>query len=85
MDVGIKEAKNNLSKLIDALRHGEEVFLTKRGARVAKLVPAHEPLMADRGRGAWKDKVNLYPGWDSPEEDKRIEDMFEYLNEPDSV
>jgi prevent-host-death family protein len=85
MDVGIKEAKNNLSKLIDALRHGEEVFLTKRGERVAKLVPAQKPLTPDRGRGAWEGKVNLYPGWDSPEEDKRIEDMFEHLNEPDSV
>jgi prevent-host-death family protein len=85
MDVGIKEAKNNLSKLIDALQHGEEVFLTKRGERVAKLVPAQKPITPGRGRGAWEGKVNLYPGWDSLEEDKRIEDMFEHLNEPDSV
>ncbi len=29
MDAGIREARTDLSKLIDALRHGEEVFLTK--------------------------------------------------------
>ena len=85
MDVGIKEAKNNLSKLIDALRHGEEVFLTKRGKRVAKLVPAPKPLTPGRGRGFLEGKINFYPGWDSPEEDKRIEEMFEHLSEPDSV
>jgi prevent-host-death family protein len=83
MEVGIREAKNNLSKLVDAVRHGEEVFLTNRGQRVAKLVPAPKTRTPGRGRGEWKGKVNLYPGWDSPEEDKRIEDMFEFLTEPD--
>jgi prevent-host-death family protein len=85
MDVGIREAKNNLSKLLDAVRHGEEVFLTRRGERVAKLVPAFKPVTTERGRGCLEGKVNLYPGWDSPEEDKKIEDMFEFLKEPDSV
>ena len=83
MEVGIREARNNLSKLVDAVRHGEEVFLTNRGQRVAKLVPAPKPRTPLRGRGFLKGKVNLYPGWDSPEEDKKIEDMFEFLNEPD--
>jgi prevent-host-death family protein len=85
MEVGIRDAKNSLSKLLDAVQHGEEVFLTKRGERVAKLVPTPKPLEPNRGRGMWKDKVNLYPGWDSLEEDKRIEDMFEHLNDLDSV
>jgi len=80
MEVGIREAKNNLSKLVEAVRDGEEVFLTNRGERVAKLVPARKPAPATRGRGIWKDKVNLYPGWDSPEEDKKIEEMFEDLD-----
>jgi antitoxin (DNA-binding transcriptional repressor) of toxin-antitoxin stability system len=37
LEVGIRQAKNNLSKLIDAVRNGEEVILTNRGERVAKL------------------------------------------------
>jgi prevent-host-death family protein len=86
MDVGIGEAKNKLSKLIDRLSGGEEVFLTRRGQRVAKLVPAppKKPWDRKRGRGFLKGKVNLYPGWDSPEEDKKIEEMFEFLREPNS-
>ncbi len=81
--MGIREAKNTLSKLVDALRHGEEVFLTKRGKRVAKLVPAY-PADPKRGRGSLVGKGNLYPGWDSPEADKEIEDMFDFLRDVDT-
>jgi prevent-host-death family protein len=84
MEVGIREAKNNLSKLVEAARDGEEVFLTKRGARVAQLVPTRKPVLPGRGRGTLKGKINFYPGWDSPEEDKKIEDMFEVLNETET-
>ncbi len=79
MEVGIRSAKNNLSKLVEAVLEGEEVFLTNRGARVAQLVRTPQATQKGRGRGAWKGKINLYPGWDSREEDKRIEDMFEAL------
>jgi len=79
MEVCIRDAKNNLSKLVEAVRDGEEVFLTNRGERVAQLVAARKPATKMRGRGFLKGKVNLYPGWDSPEEDKKIEDMFEDL------
>lgn len=82
MEVGIREAKNNLSKLVEAVQKGEEVFLTNRGERVAKIVPSRQP-KPGRGRGMWAGKINFYPGWDSPEADKEIEDMFEALK-PDS-
>jgi prevent-host-death family protein len=59
MDVGIRDAKNNLSKLVDAALDGEEVFLTNRGERVAQLVPARNPTLRSRGRGSWQGKVNL--------------------------
>ena len=78
METGIREAKNNLSKLIQAVLDGEEVFLTNRGERVVQLIAAPKPKSARRGRGIWEGKVNLYPGWDSPEEDKEIEKMFEH-------
>ena len=81
MEIGIRDAKSNLSKLVEAALDGEEVFLTNRGERVARIVPAPAP-KPGRGRGMWKDKLHLYPGWDSPGEDKRIEEMFEHLMEP---
>jgi prevent-host-death family protein len=81
MEVGIRDAKNNLSKLIEAVLEGQEVFLTNRGSRVVQLVIAPQPSRLNKGRGAWKGKVNLYPGWESAEEDKKIEDAFEALHE----
>ena len=81
MEVGIREAKSNLSKLIETVRHGEKVYLTSRGQRVAEIVPTPSKGNWRDAYGLFKDKINLYPGWDSPEEDKRIEDMFEVLQE----
>lgn len=37
--VGIAEAKNNLSALLDRVRRGERVLITDRGNPVASIVP----------------------------------------------
>lgn len=43
-EVGILEAKTNLSALVEAVdRDGEEVMITKHGRRVAKLVRSDTP------------------------------------------
>jgi prevent-host-death family protein len=84
VDIGIREAKNDLSKLIEKALNGEEVFLTKRGERVAQIVAARRATPGTRGRGIWKNRFNFYPGWDSEEEDKKIERMFEVLRTGDS-
>ena len=82
METGIREAKNTLSKLVQSVLDGDEVFLTNRGERVVQLIAAPKPPSTRRGRGLWKGKVNLYPGWDSPEADKAIERMFEHSSKP---
>lgn len=38
--VGIAEAKNNLSALLDGVRRGERVLITDRGNPVASIIPA---------------------------------------------
>ncbi len=38
--VGLFEAKNKLSELVEAARGGEEIVLTKRGKPVARLIAA---------------------------------------------
>ncbi len=40
MQVAILEAKNRLSELIEAVRAGEEVVITKRGKPMARLIAA---------------------------------------------
>ncbi len=42
---GVREARQNLSALLDEVRKGREVVITERGRPVAKLVPP------DRTRG----------------------------------
>ena len=44
---GVREARQNLSALLDEVRKGREVVITERGRPVAKLVPADRP----RGKG----------------------------------
>jgi prevent-host-death family protein len=40
---GIREARQNLSLLLDEVRKGREVVITERGRPVAKLVPLDRP------------------------------------------
>jgi prevent-host-death family protein len=41
--VGVREARQNLSALLDEVRKGREVVITERGRPVAKLVPPDRP------------------------------------------
>lgn len=38
-NVGIFEAKNRLSELVERAARGEEIVITRRGEQVARLVP----------------------------------------------
>ena len=40
---GVREARQNLSALLDEVKRGREVVITERGRPVAKLVPADRP------------------------------------------
>ena len=40
---GVREARQNLSALLDEVRKGREVIITERGRPVAKLVPPDRP------------------------------------------
>ncbi|HEX2500374.1 MAG TPA: type II toxin-antitoxin system prevent-host-death family antitoxin [Methylomirabilota bacterium] len=40
---GVREARQNLSALLDEVKKGREVVITERGRPVAKLVPADRP------------------------------------------
>jgi prevent-host-death family protein len=44
---GVREARQNLSALLDEVKRGREIVITERGRPVAKLVPPDRP----RGTG----------------------------------
>lgn len=41
--VGIFEAKNRLSELVERAARGEEIVITRRGEHVARLMPPRAP------------------------------------------
>jgi prevent-host-death family protein len=51
-EVGLFDAKNRLSELVDRAERGEEVVITRRGKAVAKLVPAGGLSKEQRSRQA---------------------------------
>jgi prevent-host-death family protein len=82
MEVGIKAAKNDFSKIIKAAMSGEEVVITSHGKPLVRLVPEPaKPKDPRRGYGRLKGKLNLYPGWDSPEADEEFLNLFDYVRE----
>jgi prevent-host-death family protein len=76
MQVGIREAKSELSKLIEAALAGLDVVITKRGKPLVRLVPEGRPKDGQKGRGCLDD-IHLPPGWDSVELDEEIANQFE--------
>jgi prevent-host-death family protein len=73
--VNTHEAKSQLSKLIAAVRDGEEVVICQAGKPVARLT-AYAHVRKVPKLGMWRDKIKLLPGWDSPETDAEIEALM---------
>jgi prevent-host-death family protein len=66
MEIGIKQAKTSLSKLVAQVQQGDRVFLTNHGKRVVELTPviARPDRPPNRGLGLYKD-VKLPSGFGS--------------------
>jgi prevent-host-death family protein len=55
---GIRDARQNLSALIEEVRKGHEIVITDRGKPVARLVPpVPETAKVFRGRSAFRRKM----------------------------
>ncbi len=68
MEVDIREAKSNLSKLLQRVALGEEVIIAKDGIPVAKLVRVEPPL---RTLGLERGKI-----WMADDFDKLPDDLM---------
>ena len=82
IQMGMHEAKSNLSKLVDRALEGEEVTITRNGTPVARIVPLEQrrPSLNDV-RGIWTGKVRMddtfapLPDW--------LQDLFDGTAEDD--
>ena len=75
MEVGIHEAKTNLSKLIPAVLSGEEVVITKSGYPLVKLVPIQDTSCA-RPIGAFTGKITFHDDLLEPLPESVIDDFW---------
>ena len=82
MEVGIRQAKIDLSKLVKSVLQGEKVVITNHGKPIVELVPApRKGRSANRGYGSLRDVLNLPPGWDSPEAEEELLNRFDCIRE----
>jgi len=47
--IGAFEAKTHLSALLEKVKNGEEILITKRGKAIARLVPAEQAKQSEVG------------------------------------
>ncbi|MGH9468302.1 MAG: type II toxin-antitoxin system Phd/YefM family antitoxin [Terriglobales bacterium] len=65
MEVSVAQAKNQLPKLLRAVEGGDEIVITRRGKRVARLTSV-PPEKRKVQFGTMRGKIHLKPGWDKP-------------------
>jgi prevent-host-death family protein len=52
LEIGVLQAKNKLSALLDEVEAGAEITITRRGRPIARLVPVPSALASERARHA---------------------------------
>ena len=73
MEIGIRQAKADLSKLIQAVHAGERVVITNHGKPLAEIIaPRLKPRRKDRGYGMFKGQFPI-----DQEEWKRLDKEIE--------
>jgi prevent-host-death family protein len=71
--VNIHEAKTHFSKLVDSVRHGNEVIIASAGIPVAKLSPISEKI--ERPFGVLKGKIKISKDFDEPLSNEILSDF----------
>jgi len=74
MQVNMLEAKSQLSSLIVAAEHGEEVLIARNGVPVARILPYQPPRI--KSPGAWRGLVSYTASWQSDETEQQVEQLF---------
>ena len=81
MTVGVRQAKTELTKLINAAIEGETIVITNHGKPLVRLVPEGAKPSKKRGYGCLKGAFDFPAGWDLPEGDAEIEGLFEHIQD----
>ncbi|HET7507895.1 MAG TPA: type II toxin-antitoxin system prevent-host-death family antitoxin [Solirubrobacterales bacterium] len=68
-EIGMHEAKTQLSKLVERVEAGEEIVITRRGEPAARLVPERRSGGFVSLAGAWRGKVQIAGDFDELPDD----------------
>jgi prevent-host-death family protein len=80
-EVGIKEARAELSRLVDRVQAGEEIVITRRGKPAVRLVPVTPP--ARRRPNLLQGKYELPDSFFEPLPEEIVEAFYESKIFPD--
>jgi prevent-host-death family protein len=79
MVVGVRQAKTELTKLIEAAMEGETIVITNHGKPLVRLVPEGSTPSKNRGYGCLKGAFEIPDNWDQM--DAEVEGMFEHIQD----
>ena len=68
-EIGMHEAKTQLSKLVERVQAGEEIIITRRGKPAARLVPERKGAGFASLAGSWNGRVRIADDFDELPED----------------
>lgn len=68
-EIGMHQAKTQLSKLVERAEAGEEIVLTRRGKPAARLVPERQGGGFASLAGSWKGRVQIADDFDELPDD----------------
>ena len=69
IQIGMHEAKTNLSRLVERALDGEEIVLTRRGKAAVRLVPVGASGGFASLAGAWQGRVRIAEDFDDLPDD----------------
>jgi prevent-host-death family protein len=81
MTIGVRQAKTELTRLINAALEGETIVITNHGKPLVRLVPEGAKPSKHRGYGCLKGAFDLPDNWDSSEAESEIEGLFEHIQD----
>ena len=76
--VNIHEAKTHLSRLLEAVEHGEEIIIARAGQPIATLTAYKPPHNKIAPPGSMKGQIWMADDFDDP-----LDDLFEVLKDDD--
>ncbi len=59
LEINVKEARGNLSSILDRVEKGEEIIITRRGKRVARISNIENIPIPLQSLKQFRDKINI--------------------------